>query len=40
MVAAQAVERLSYGEIYRMVLMRAAMAKADTPEAAKIPEKM
>ena len=40
LVAAQAVERLSYGEIYRMVLMRAAMAKADTPEAAKIPEKM
>ena len=40
LVAAQAVERLSYGEIYRMVLMRAAMAKTDTPEAAKIPEKM
>ena len=39
-LAAQAVERLSYGEIYRMVLMRAAMAKTDTPEAAKIPEKM
>lgn len=40
LVAAQAVERLSYGEIYRMVLMRAAMAKTDTPETAKIPEKM
>lgn len=40
LVAAQEVERLSYGEIYRMVLMRAAMAKADAPEAAKIPEKM
>jgi len=31
LVAAQEVERLSYGEIYRMVLMRAAMAKADAP---------
>lgn len=40
LVAAQEVERLSYGEIYRMVLMRAAMAKADAPGAAKIPEKM
>ena len=40
LVAAQEVERLSYGEIYRMVLMRAAMAKADAPETAKIPEKM
>ena len=40
LVAAQEVERLSYGEIYRMVLMRAAMAKADAPETAKISEKM
>ena len=40
LVAAQEVERLSYGEISRMVLMRAAMAKAGAPEAAKIPEKM
>lgn len=38
LVAAQEVERLSYGEIYRMVLMRAAMAKADAPEAAKFPK--
>jgi len=29
LVAAQEVERLSYGEIYRMVLMRAAMAKTN-----------
>ena len=29
LVAAQEVERLSYGEIYRMVLMRAAMAKSN-----------
>ena len=30
LVAAQAVERLSYGEIYRMVLMRAAMARGNS----------
>ena len=30
LVAAQEVERLSYGEIYRMVLMRAAMARGNS----------
>ena len=30
LVAAQAVERLSYGEIYRMVLKRAAMARGNS----------
>ena len=37
LVAAQEVERLTYGEIYRMVLMRAAMAKEGQGE---ISEKM